>query len=125
MNRDLLITLVFAGGQPETAYLSNNTHSLQEYIDALETDEYKQFSEDVNNNFIANADVRLVGQLFKIEKALLGLEPNDKNYPALLKNYTELLKLTAPIVERLHRESVEATTFPGLKLIIKGTEPEV
>lgn len=127
IDRELLITLCFAGGSPETAFLTNNKYTLQEYIDALQTNEYKVFSEEVNKNFIENTDLRLVGQLYKIEKALSELSSSDKNYPALIKNYLEILKITAPIVERLSKHAQEINTFEGLKLVINGAEgkPEV
>ena len=124
ISRELMVTLCFAGGSPETAFMTNSSFTLQEYIDTLTTDEYKQFAIQLNDEFIANADSRLLGQLYRIDSALTSLNATDKNYPALLKNYLEILKITAPIVERLSKHAQETNTFSGLKLIINPPEKE-
>lgn len=124
-NRDLLISLVFAGGSADLAHLHNNTYTIKDYEDALVTDEYKSFATQLNDEFIANADQRLLGNLYRVESALNEIGPGDKTYPQILKAYIEILKLTAPIVERLSKHAQETNTFSGLKLVIQGAEGKV
>ncbi len=47
-NRDLLISLCFAGGDADIAYLNNNKFIIDEYEQAMETEEYKAFAEKVH-----------------------------------------------------------------------------
>ena len=119
MNRDLYITLVFAGGSPETAFLYNQKHTLQAYIGALPTDEYKVFAKRVGDEFVENADNNLMGNLYRAQVALQRVGPEHNNYPKILKSYTDLLKLTQPIVERLSQIRIEASTFEGIELVIE------
>lgn len=122
INRDLLISLVFAGGSADLAHLDNNTYSIKEYEDALTTDEYREFAKQLNDEFIANADQRLLGNLYRVESALKSVGAENKNYPQILKAYVDILKLTGPIVERLSKHATETNTFNGLRLVITGAE---
>jgi len=122
MNRDILISLVFAGGSADLAHLHNNTFTIKEYEDALVTQEFKDFAKQLNDDFIANADHRLLGNLYRVESALAAIGPTEKTYPQILKSYIEILKLTSPIVERLSKHATETNTFSGLKLVISGAE---
>ncbi len=124
LDRDLLISLVFAGGSADLAYLHNQAWSIQDYSSALMTDEYIEFASQLNEEFISNADQRLLGNLYRIETALNSLGPLEKSYPQILKSYIDILKLTTPIVERLSRHAMETNTFSGLKLVIQGVEVE-
>lgn len=118
--RDLLITLAFAGGSADLANLHNDEHTIQSYTEALESQEYKDFTEKLNKEFIENADMRILGNLYRIEQALSILPVDDKNFPNVLKAYTELLKLTSPIVERMQKIRIESNLFEGLELVIDG-----
>jgi len=122
LNRDLLITLVFAGGSADLAYLSNPSYSLKDYENAIPTQEYKDFAKQLSEDFIDNADQRLLGNLYKCQEALQTVGAEHKNYPQILKAYIEILKLTGPIVERLSKHAIETNTFSGLKLVINGAE---
>ena len=122
MNRDILISLVFAGGSSDLAYLNNPTFTIQDYDDALATDEYREFAAKLNDEFIANADQRLLGNLYRVEQSLRVIGPENKNYPQILKAYIDILKLTSPIVERLSKNAMDNNTFTGLKLVINGAE---
>lgn len=122
MNRDLLISLVFAGGSPDVAHLTNNKYTIDEYIATADTDEYKIFADEVNKNFLENADLRLLGNLYRCEQALGEVGAKDKNYPHILKAYTDLLKLTGPIVERIQKVKLETNLLDGLEIVIDGRE---
>lgn len=122
MDRDLFINLIFAGGNPDVAYLNNSKYTIEQYEQALETDEYKEFAKKIEKQFIENADLLLMGNLYRAQEAMMLIGPENKNYPAIMKNYTDLLKITSPIVERLQKQKLEVNHFDGLELIIKGTD---
>ena len=63
-----------------------------------------------------------MGNLYRAKEAMLMIGEDHKNYPAILKNYIEILKLTTPIVERLNKQKLEVQTFEGLELVIEGDE---
>lgn len=124
LNRDKFITLVFAGGSADLAYLHNSTFTIKEYEDCLKTDEYTSFATQLNNEFIANADQRLLGNLYRVESALQTVGADSKTYPQILKSYVDILKLTSPIVERLSKHAMETNTFNGLRLVINPPSNE-
>ena len=125
IDRELKISLVFAGGSADLAHLHNRTYSIKEYEDALLTDEYREFAKQLNDEFMANADSRLLGNLYRVENALQSVGPDNKNYPQILKAYVDILKLTGPIVERLSKHQTETNTFNGLRLVITGAENKI
>ncbi|BDQ01936.1 MAG: hypothetical protein KatS3mg036_0490 [Ignavibacterium sp.] len=120
--RAKFISLFFAGGSPDVAYLHNPQFSIVDYTQTLSTPEYQEFARDVENNFLNNIEAVLMGNLYRIQEALKSLQPTDKNFPAIYKNYIELLKLTAPIVERLNKQRIEVDQLKGLELAIKNTD---
>lgn len=122
LDRELKIALVFAGGSADLAYIHNHAYSIIDYEVALVTDEYKSFAKRIQDEFLLNADQRLLGNLYRAEQALQEIGPKEKNYPQILKAYTDLLKLTAPIVERISTKLAESTVFQGLRLVIDGAE---
>ena len=123
--RDLYISLCFGGGDPDLAYLHNHSHSIEDYEKALATKEYKDFALEVQERFFENCDLRLLGNLFRAECALQEIGPSHKNYPAILRNYKELLSISSPIIERLSKVKIESNVFEGLELVIKGVGKEV
>lgn len=124
LQRDLFISLCFAGSDPDCAYLHNTDHTIENYEEALSTKEYEEFATEVQDRFFAGADLRLCGNLFRAEQALKELGPGHKNYPSIMKNYKELLMLTAPLVERLQKIRVESNAFENLELVIKTSKPD-
>jgi hypothetical protein len=124
-DRSLFINLVFAGGNPDVAYLSTSKYTIEQYEAAIETDEYKEFAKKIEKQFIENADLLLMGNLYRAQEAMMMVGPDDKNYPQIMRAYTEMLRLTAPIVERLSKVRAEVNAFNGLKLVIKGAEEKV
>lgn len=120
VTREKFINLCFSGGDIDLAYLLDTTFTLDEYEDALSLPEYEEFSNIIQERFIAGADLRLLGNLYRAEAALKEIGPDHKNYPSIMRNYKELLQLTAPILERMQKIQVESNTFEGLRLVIEG-----
>lgn len=118
--REKFINLCFSGGDVDLAYLLDPTYSLDEYEKALETKEYEEFATLIQDRFIAGADLRIVGQLYRAEVALKEISPSHKNYPSILRTYKELLQISSPIVERMQKIRVESNAFDGLTLSING-----
>ena len=118
--REKFITLCFSGGDVDLAYLHNAEYTLDEYETAFTSDEYQVFADEVQNRFLAGADLRIVGNLYRAEAALKEVGPEHKNYPAILKTYKELFQLSSPIVERMQKIRVESNAFENLELCIKG-----
>ena len=116
--RDLYISLIFAGNSPEMAFLNNPRHNLEEYIDALENEEYRAFKAKVDKEFLNNLDSSLMGTLYMLRVNLQGMATTDKNYPQILRAYNDQIKLTSPIIERLHRITAEVNTFMDLEIEI-------
>lgn len=121
-NRLKYISLFFAGGSPEVAYSNNPAFTVDEYEQLLGSKEYREFAAQIEGQFLNNIESVLIGNLYKLQLTLNSLDPKDRNFPAIYKNYTELLKLTAPIVERLNKQRVEFEQLQGLELAIKGAD---
>lgn len=122
--RELYISLFFSGGSPEIATKYNPLFSLKEYLKASKSQSYKDFVEQINKEFLENSDLMLLGNLYRIQEVLATMDVTDKNYPQIMKNYNEMLKITQPIVERLSKQKIEASTFQGLELIIKNPDDQ-
>lgn len=120
--REKFINLCFSGNDTDLSYLLDPSYSLDEYEKSIGTKEYEEFATLIQDRFIAGADLRIVGQLYRAEVALKEISPSHKNYPAILKTYKELLQLSSPIVERMQKIRVESNVFEGLTLSIKGVE---
>ena len=120
--RDLFISLCFSGGDPDIAFLHNNKFTIDEYEQARETEEYKDFAEKVQTRFLENPDLALMGNLYRAQEAMLMIGEDHRNYPAIMKNYIEILKLTKPIIERLNKQRLEVQAFDGLELVIDEGE---
>lgn len=120
VTREKYINLCFSGGDIDLAFLLDPTYTLDDYEKAFQTKEYETFAAELQERFIAGAEVRIIGNLYRAEAALKEIRPEHKNYPAIMRNYKELLQLTSPIIERMHKIVVESNAFEGLELVIKG-----
>ena len=101
--RDLYISLCFAGGNPDIAFLHNPDFTIGDYEEALQTDDYLEFSKKVEQQFLDKIDATLMGNLYRAQEAMQKVGPEAKTYPQIQKNYIEMLKLTKPIIERLKK----------------------
>ena len=120
---DKLYSLFMSGGSPELANKLNSSYSVQEYQEILLSEEYKKYAEEYISNF--NADGLLLQSLHKLTFELSEMDPKEKNYPALLREKANLIKLTSPILERIYRISKEYelnNVFSNLKIIIDDNE---
>lgn len=116
------LALHYAAGQPKEANVIDNSLSVQEYFDLLKTDEYIEFSQDQQKYFYDNVEGLLLYRVNALSAALRDLPIVDRNYPAIQKELTALLKITQPIIERLSKISKEIQTFDGLEIRIKGVD---
>lgn len=111
-DRQKWINLIFAGHSPDLAYLQHPEHSIQEYEETLKKQDFKNFSDSIYKDFIENLDLRLMGDLYKCSQDMQIIKASDPNYPKIQKNYLEMLKITAPIVDRI--KSLKYTAHPGI-----------
>lgn len=124
MDRELKIALYWSGRQPDIAHQINSAYSIDEYTDALTDEEFVTFAVDYDKHFIEGVDGLLLGRLQMAADAMTKVGADHKNYPAIQKNYLELLKITKPIIERLAHIQAEANHFDGLTITIKGVDDE-
>lgn len=92
----------------EDAYLVMQKHPEYNYRFvklALNSDEYKYFKELRLKTFYENIDLSIIQKLFTIDNTLEFLDPESHNYPALIKEYGNLIKLTETIAKRLNKTS--------------------
>ena len=122
--REKYITLCFSGNDVDLCYLFDSRYSIQEYEDAYNESEYQIFADEIQDRFIAGSDLRILGCLYRAEAALKEMTCEHRNYPSVLKAYKELFQLSAPIVERMHKISVESNAFENLELVIKTGNPD-
>ena len=119
-NRDKIVALALAGGDPILANMQNPLYSIDEFERVLRSKSYEDYATTISDRFTSGIDLRLVGDLYRAQQALALLKPNDINYPKIMKEYRELLKITSPILEKLQRIRVEVETFDNLELVLEG-----
>jgi hypothetical protein len=123
--RELYINLLFAGNDPDIAFLHNSKYTINEYEAALNEDPYQKFKADTEKRFLSSMDSVLLGNLYRAKEAMMLIGEDHKNYPQIQKNYIEMLKLTQPIIERLNRQRLEVQSYDGLEIVIEGDDAPV
>ncbi len=116
------LALHSSAGNPSQAVLLDSSLTVQEYFDLLKTDEYIDFSTNQTKYFFDNVDGHLIYRIFMMSEILRTMSPTEKNYPAIQRELTSLLKITSPIIERLAKISKETQLYDGLVIKIRGTE---
>ena len=116
MNRDFKLALYWAGRSPEIAFRINPNYSISDYEIGLTDTEFLDFAVTYDTNFSLGIDGMLMYKLVQLSDEINKAPSNEKLYKA----YTDLLKLTTPILEKLYRSSKEAEHYDGLELIIRG-----
>lgn len=114
-------SLFISQGNPEEAHLRNPSYTEDEYELALNSAEYQDFLQDINKRFIAHLDSTLIYQQYEAFKMLEDCKSGkiDMKYlKDISKHFTDLLKLTEPIVERLGKQVREEERLAGLRLVI-------
>lgn len=121
-----LLALYCAGGQPQQAHTLDSTLSIGMYYVLVQSDEYKYFYTKQNKYFFDSAEGALLHRLNKVVEVLTDMEltKDYKAYAQTTKAYTDLLKLTAPIIARLAQIQAEASHFDGFEIRIKGVDDE-
>ena len=114
-------SLYCAGGSPELANKLDPSKSIDEYFELLKSKEYLDYVELYISTFANNIDGLILQSLHKLSLELSQMDPTEKNYPALLREKANLLKITSPLVERLMKISKEydnALVFKNLTITI-------
>lgn len=119
IQRNIFLSLALSGSNPDFAVLTDSRYTIEQYLDAVELEEYKDFSKKLETSFFDNLDAMLMGRLYGAQEALGMVKTYDSNYPQILKAYTELLKITAPIVERMQKVKIEVGQFQNMKLVLE------
>ena len=117
--RDIFLALALSGSNPDFACLTDNRFTVKDYLDAVDTQAYKDFAEQLETTFFNNLDAMLMGRLYDAQEALARAKTDDRAYPQILKAYTDLLKITTPIVEILSKYKVEISQFENMKLVLE------
>lgn len=117
-----LFALFYSANNVQTAYILDNSLSVQEYLDLAQTQDYKDFCDKQFKIFFDGWEGALLHRLHKLTTELQNMSPSDKNYPALNREYVNVLKTTTPVLERLSKISKEIQTFDGLEIRIKGVD---
>lgn len=116
-----MLNLFFSGGNPSIAYVRDGRFPTRLYEGALNTKQYKEFRDKLELEFTENIEGVLLHQLYRATEQLEVADPTEKGYSAISKHYLEILKMTAPIIERMSKDKAEAQTFNGLEIVIKDT----
>ena len=122
MDRELKISLYWAGRMPDIAHQINPSYTIQQYTDALSDIEFTEFAANYDTNFIKGIDGLLLGRLQLASDAMSKLPPDNPNLPRLMSEYTKLLEKTRPIIERLSQINAEATRFDGFVITLRGND---
>jgi len=114
--------LFYSANNVQTAHILDNSLSIQEYFDLSQTQDYQDFSDKQFKLFCDGWEGALLHRLHKLTIELQNMSPSDKNYPALNREYVNVLKTTSPVLEKLARISKETQTFDGLEIRIMGVD---
>lgn len=117
-----LFALFYSANNVQTANMLDSTLSVQEYFDLLSTDEYKEFSDKQFKTFFDGWEGALLHRLNKLTIELQNMDPTEKNYPALNREFVNVLRTTTPILEKLARIQSEATKFDGFVITLRGND---
>lgn len=119
IQRNIYLALALSGGNPDFAVLTDKRYTVEQYLEVVDVEEYKEFAEKLEKSFFNNLDAMLMGRLYGAQEALAEVKVYDNCYPQILKAYTDLLKITAPIVERMSKIRVEVSQFDGMRLVLE------
>lgn len=119
IQRNIYLSLALSGSNPDFAVLTDGRYGVEDYLEVVDTQEYLDFAEKLGKTFINNLDAMIMGRLYGAQEALGIVKVYDSNYPQILKAYTDLLKVTQPIVERLAKMKIEVSQFQNMKLVLE------
>jgi len=117
-----LFALFYSANNVQTANMLDSSLSVQEYFDLLLTDEYKEFSDKQFKMFSSGWEGSLLHRLHKLTIELQNMDPTEKNYPTLNREFVNVLRTTTPILEKLARIQTEATRFDGFVITLRGND---
>lgn len=95
-----------------------------DYNSILLSDPYIEYKNKRLSAWADSADLHLISRLYKLERIIDGYDTCHKNYPALIANYGNLIKLTSPLLERMNKNKIEIDAMHKLNSVYLDIKDE-
>lgn len=118
--RDKYLLLVAYQGDPELCFAKDPSLSIDEWEALALTEEYKVFLDNINKRFVAHLDTTLIAHQAKASMLLEDVYNGTQDIKYLKdisKHFTDLLKLTEPVVARLGSQIRHEEDLSSLKIV--------
>ena len=126
--RDKYLMLVAYQADAELCFAKDPSLSIEEWIVLSQTEEYKEFLAEIQSRFIAHLDVTIIAHQAKasmlLEDVYAGRQ-DIKYLKDISKHFTDLLRLTSPIVERLGSQLRKEEELSSLQIVILDRDDQL
>lgn len=112
-------------GDATLCHAKDPSITIEEYEELQQTEEYEEYLANIQKRFLAHLDTTLIANQAKAHQMLDDIyngKTDMKYLKDVSKHFTDLLKLTEPIVERLGKQVREEERLSGLTLVIQKPE---
>lgn len=116
------LALFHSGGIPAQAIILDPSLGVPEYYTLANSEEYREFHEEQLGYFFNFWEGQLLHRLNSLGDVLRNMDPSDRNYPQISKEWRETLKITSPLLEKLAKISKEAEVLGSLTLVIEDEQ---
>lgn len=99
------LQLIIGSSDPITAHHLYPDHSVKYFEGVLKEEGFVVCRDEFVESYFNGIDSWLLGNLYQLQASISQLTPEAPNLPRLWAEYTKLLNITTPLIERLSKHA--------------------